>query len=430
MNPYLAKKREQYETMRASIEGIQTRAVEEDRDLSEDELRSVTDQGAAAEKVATEIKLITAQENRAVEVAEMGAQLRTGTAELERRGGLGFQAQDRDPGHYRSAAEGGQHSFFRDMDSAHRGDNTARDRLSQHNRALAPGTEGVGIVPPRWMTELWTPSLRQGRNLANAVRRIDLGMDPRPMTVPKQTAAITVTDNVDTCGDVTWTNAYDTDVDTITPSVVAGGQEVCRSFLDSATPAVDQLIFQDLIADYDRAIELKIGAALVTAAGAAVSTIATEAAFDTNSAGYDAVIDAGMAVWADRKLPADLVVMRIRRWGEFLKMKDADGRPLLPTQGSGAQAVNVFGVGDVRTPGMIDGLAAVITEGVGTTAYPEAIIVQRAEDAILFESNQLRFEDPYSKGPNIIRLAIWAYAATYVRYPGKSGKRITVTAAS
>lgn len=425
MNPYLKRKREQYESMRSAIEGIQTRAVEEDRDLTEDELRSVKDQGEAAGKIAGEIQLITDQENRSVEVAELGNQLRTVTEET--RNGLGY-TQDRDPGHYRSAADGGQISFFGDLEKSKRGDTNARERLVQHSRALTAGGEGVGIVPPRWMTNLWTPSLRQGRALANAVRKIDLGNDPRAMTIPKQTGPITVAENSDTCGDVTWTNAFDTDVDTVTPVVVSGGQIVCRSFLDSATPSVDQLIFQDLLADYDRQIESKIAGAINTAAGAG-GTLATEAAFNAAGAAYDAVIDAGMAVWGARKLPADIVVMRIRRWGSFLKLKGSDGRPLIPTQGGGAQAVNVFGVGDVRAAGMIDGLAAIPTDGLGTTAYPETLVVQRAEDAILFEGSNLRFEDPYSLGPSQVRLAIWAYAATYVRYAGSSGKKVTVTAA-
>lgn len=425
-NPYLDRKRQQFETTRAQIEGIQNRAVEEDRDMTEDELRSVTEQGALCDTLAREIELVTAQENRAVQVATMGANLRQMPEEVR---ASSTYARDRDPGHYRSVSEGGHFSFFQDIDKAHRGDVNSRQRLEQHNRALTAGGEGVGIVPPRWMTELWTPSLRQGRNLANAIRKIDLGSDPRPITIPKQTVGITVAENVDTCGTVSWTDSFDTDVDTVTPSVVAGGQIVCRSFLDSATPSVDQLIFQDLTADYDRMIEAKIGNAIITAAGAATTTFATEAAFNAAGAAYDAVIDAGMAVWAGRKLPADLVVMRVRRWGSFLKLKDSAGRPLFPTMNGGAQAVNVFGVGDVKTPGMIDGLAAVVTEGVGTTAYPESMVVQRAEDALLFESSQLRFEDPYSVGPDKVRLAIWGYAATYVRYPSLSGKRVAITAA-
>lgn len=428
MNPYLKRKRDQFDAMRTSIEAIQIRAAEEDRDLTEDELRSVTDQGEAAKKCAAEIDLITAQENRAVEVAEVGAQLRGRIEVTENGRPLGF-TQDRDPGHYRSAAEGGVHSFFADMEKAARNDANARQRLDQHNRALTAGGEGVGIVPPRWMSDLWAPSIRQGRNLANSVRRIDLGGDPRAISIPKQTVATVVAENADTCGDVSWTDSYDTDLDTVTPTVVGGGQIVCRSFLDAATPAVDQLIFSDLVADYDSKIETKIAGAIVTAAGAAVTTLATEAAFNAAGAAYGAVIDAGMGVWAARKLPADIVIMRIRRWGSFLKLVDGNGRPLFPTMSSGAQAVNVFGVGDVTTPGMIDGLAAVVTDGIGTTAYPEAIIVQRASDAILFESGQLRFEDPYSLGPSKVRLAIWGYAATYVRYAGLSGKRVTVTAA-
>lgn len=426
MNVYLTRKRESYEGIRSTIDGIQTRAAEEDRDLTEQELRSITEQAELAKTIHAEIELLTAQENRTADVAEMTVKART----AETRTASNTTAVDRDPGHYRSAADGGRFSFFADMEKSARGVVECRERLTQHNRALTAGGEGVGIVPPRWMTELWTPTIRQGRNLANAVRKIDLGNDPRAISIPKQTLGITVASDSDTCGDVTWTDSFDTDLDTVTPQVVSGGQVICRSFLDSATPSVDELIFGDLVADYDRSIEARVATAIVTAAGTAGTTFATEAAFNAAGAAYDAVINAGAAVWEARQAPADIVVMRIRRWASFLKQKDTTGRPLFPTMAQGAQAFNVNGVGDIMTPGMIDGLAAIVTAGMGAATYPEDLVVQKASDVILFEGSQLRFNDPYSEGPSKVRLAVWSYVATYVRYPGLSGKAIRVTAAA
>lgn len=161
-----------------------------------------------------------------------------------------------------------------------------------------------------------------------------------------------------------------------------------------------------------------------------MTTFATEAAFATDADAFDAIIDAAMAVWGARKLPADLLVTRIRRYGYLKKLRDADNRPLLPPNGPGMMAVNVNGVGTVTTPGMIEGLALAVTDGIGTTAYPESLVAQRASDVLLFEGNQFRFNDPYTEGPESIRLAIWAYTAVYVRYAGSSGKRVVITAAS
>lgn len=430
MNPYLKAKREQFEALRASTEEIQNRAVTEKRDLDDTELAAVKGQAEKMRALSAEIELLTDQENRAADVAELGAKLDERTEQREKSDA---QTRDRDPGHYRTEAEGGTYSFFADQYRAKfLGDQSAQQRLVEHSRALDTAGEGVGIIAPKWMTEEFQSIARAGRPLANAVRRIPLGMDPRPITIPKQTAGTdaNVVEQTAEGDDITWTDAYDTDVDTVTPKATAGGQIVSRQMLDMASPAVDQLIFGDLIAAYNEKVETKVGGAIVTAAGAALVTFATEAAFADPEDAVNAVIDAAIAVRNGRKLPADLIVMRARRWGAFKKMRDGANRPLIPMTAEGAQAVNVSGVGSVNADGMIEGLAAIVTEGIGTTAYPESLVVQRASDVLLFESNQLRFNDPYSEGPAKVRLAIWAYVGVHVRYAGTSGERIVVTAAS
>lgn len=430
MNPYLKAKRDQFAAMKSSVDEIQNRAVEEKRDLDDAEKTALRGQVDKLEKLAEEINLLTEQENRAADVAELSAQL---DDRIEKRSTSDAEVRDRDPGHYRSEAEGGVHSFFGDQYRAkYLGDTAAKMRLEQHSRALDTGTEGVGLVAPKWMTEEYQSLIRQGRDLVDKVRRIPLGNDPRPITIPKTTAGTDAEVNEQAAeNDPTdWDDALDTDVDTVTPKPTRGGQVVSRQMLDMSSPAVDQLIFGDLIAAYNAKVETKVGTAIVTAAGGAVTTFATEAAFATDADAFDAIIDAGMAVWAARKLPADLLVMRIRRYGALKKLRDADNRPLIPVNSAGAMAVNVNGVGTIQTPGMIEGLALAVTDGIGTTAYAESMVAQRASDVLFFEGNQLRFNDPYTEGPESVRLAIWAYTAVHVRYAGSSGKRIVITAAS
>lgn len=429
MNPYLKAKRDQFEALRSSVEEIQNRAVAEKRDLDDTEMTALRGQAEKLKALGAEIELLTEQENRAADVAELSAKLDDRTEKREQT-----RAVDRDPGHYRREEEGGTYSFFADQYRAKfLGDEAAKARLTEHSRALDTAGEGVGIISPKWMTEEFQAIARAGRPLANAVRRIPLGMDPRPITIPKQTAGTdaNVVEQTAEGDDVTWTDAYDTDVDTVTPKATAGGQVVSRQMLDMSSPAVDQLIFGDLVAAYNEKVEAKVGAAIITAAGAANTTFATEAAFAADEeVAVNAIIDAAIAVRMGRKLPADLVIMRARRWGAFKKLRDQAGRPLIPVTAEGAQAVNVNGVGSVNADGMIEGLAAIVTEGIGTTAYAESLVVQRASDVLLFESNQLRFNDPYSEGPAKVRLAIWAYVGVHVRYAGTSGERIVITAAA
>ncbi|MFF5992586.1 phage major capsid protein [Prauserella flavalba] len=438
-NPYLEAQRKKYESLRDSIAGLQTRAADERRDLTEDELRSVQEQGEQAKRIAAEIESLTEIENRNRKVAELAASLATEDDNGgEGEGPLGGEqrrsattTRDRDPGHYRRAEDGGEHSFFSDIYRAKSGDEVASQRLAEHARALSTGAQGVGVVPPKWMTEEFETLARQGRALANVVRNIPLGDDPRPLTLPKQTAG---TDNVvqEQAAEndpVDGADAWDSDVDVVAPKPTSGKQVFSRQMLDMSSPAIDQLIYGDLMSVYNLKVERKVGAAVVAAAGAPIVTLATDAAFATDAAGVDAVIDTATAVRNARKLPANVVAMTVNRWGKYKKLKDGNGRPLIPVSTYGPQNVN--GIGSVGVDGVIEDLAAVATDGIGDGAtFPESVVTLRSTDTVLFESNILRFRFEEQAGPESIVLGIWGYTAVIVRQAGKSVKRFVVTAAT
>lgn len=463
MNPYLLRQRARYDELRASMDAIYTAAATAPavtgapagtpagRDLTADELRSVEAMNTEALALVPTIEALTAVETRNAAVADLAASVagapspeggapapvgdQTRTAEPV-GGGAGTgsaQTRDRDPGHYRALDKGGEHSFFADQyRSLMRGDEQATARLSEHSRALGMVGEGVGTTTPKWLLDRFELILRQERRLASAVTNLPLGRDPRPMTLPKQTVGTTtvVADQASENLTPSYTNQFDTDVETITPVTVAGGQEFSRQFLDSATPAIDNLIMNDLIANYNLQIEKRVGAAMVTAAGAATTTFATETVFRGTPPAVpaiDAVIDAAIAVQAGRYAPADIIAMGARRWGAYRKLKDSSGRPLVPN--STHQIMNVFGVGDVNFSGELEGLGVIVTEGISTGAYPESLVVAKASDTILWEGDIMRFRYEEVAGPQSIRVGIWNYVALSVRRPGVGQKRIEVTAA-
>lgn len=446
-NAYLAKLRQDYDTLKNSIKALQDTAITEARDLTETEMTSVRGMSTQMDGLRTQITDLTDIEVRDQEVQAQAARIMTdadrsavdgrGGPEFTRVGGQGERSgagslartQDRDPGHY---VRSGAHSFFGDLHRSRSGDEDAARRLVEHNRALSTGTgnAGAGVVPPKWLSEEFELLARQGRALASAVRNIGLGGDPRPITLPKQ---LTGTDaeiveqsaeNGATEDDDAWTS----DVDTVTPKPTTGIQIVSRQMLDMSNPAVDALIYGDMIASYNLKIEKKVGAAMVTAAGTAVTTFATNAAFSTGAAAYDAVVDTAIAVRNARKLPGDLIAMGVVRYGEFLKLKDADSRPLIPEGSMGP--MNAIGVGTVQVDGRVGGLGIIATDGVSTGSFPESILVARAADTILFESDVLRFRYEEPLGPESVKLGIWGYSAVIVRQATKSVKRIVVTAAA
>jgi HK97 family phage major capsid protein len=448
-NPYLAKLRQDYDTQKAAIAALQESAVGENRDLTEAELTSVRQMSESMDSLFSQIESLTDIEVRDRKVQEQAARIMSDAdraavdgrqgAEFTRVAGQGerrpadqlARTQDRDPGHYtRSSAN----SFFGDLHRARSGDDDAARRLVEHNRALSTGTgnAGAGVVPPHWLAEEFELLARQGRALASAVRNIGLGGDPRPITLPKQTAGTDAevveqaTENAATEDDDAWSS----DVDTVTPKPTTGIQIVSRQMLDMSNPAIDALIYGDMVAAYNLKIEKKVGAAMVTAAGSAVTTFATNAAFgaDGGTAASDAVIDTAISVRNTRKLPADLIAMGVVRYGDFLKFKDADGRPLIPEASNGP--MNAIGVGTVAVDGRIHGLGVIATDGVSTGSFPESIIVARAADTILFESDVLRFRYEEPLGPESVKLGIWGYSAVIVRQAAGSVKRIVITAAS
>lgn len=449
-NAYLAKLHQDHETLRLAIEGLQQTATTEERDLTPAEMDSIRGQAEQMTTIRAQIDSLTEIEvaNRAVQeqaariagdatadavsrrtdaqLTSVGSVTERGTAQ---RLTSSTRAVDRDPGHYTRSAP---NSFFGDLHRARSGDDDAGRRLAEHNRALSTGTgnAGAGIVPPHWLTEEFELLARQGRALASAVRNIGLGSDPRPITLPKQTAGTDseIVEQSAENGATEDDDAWASDVDTVTPKPTAGIQIVSRQMLDMSSPAIDALIYGDMLAAYNLKVEKKVGAAMVTAAGSAIVTFANEAAFNADQDASDAVIDTAIQVRNLRKLPADIMAMGVVRYGSFLKLKDADGRPMIPDGSNGP--MNAIGVGTVQVDGRINGLGVIATDGVSTGSYPESILVARASDTILFESDVLRFRYEEPLGPESVKLGVWGYTAVIVRQAGKSVKRIVVTAAT
>jgi hypothetical protein len=312
---------------------------------------------------------------------------------------------------------------------ASEGDTGARERLGAHHRALSNASQGAGLVPPVWLATEFEYLARQGRQISDIVRHYPLGNDPRPITLPRQTAG---TDSV--IAQVTpenthpsETNGLNTTTDVVTPVPTSGIQVVSRQMIDMDDPAIDAFVYGDMLAVYNTKVEAQVCAAMVTAAGSAVTTYASDATNFTASAAEDGVTDAAFGVWNARKLPADIVAMRVLRWGKFNKFRDTSGRRLYPTDES--QIVNGSGRGSVTSPGTVGGLPVIGTDGLGTSGYAETILVARSQDTILFEGDIMRFRYEEVAGPESVKLGIWAYTAVMVRQTANSVRKLTISAA-
>lgn len=434
-NPYLTRVRAQYDSLSRSITTLQERAVNEDRDLTEDELKAIQGQVEEARGVALQIKALTEQETRTVEVGAMAQGLES-AVEQARSGGAGqgsgqgsqglAYTRDRDPGHYRSVQDGGKQSFFRDLYLAgSKKEPEAVRRLEEHQRAVTQASGGTGILPPKWLADEYQALGRQNRVLSSLVRRIPLGDDPRPLNLPKQTAgtdANLVTQTTEGANTSGWgTDAFVTNKDVLTPATFAAFQDVSRQLLNASDPAVDSLIMGDLRSVWDEKVETLVGAAVV-AGGTLSATFATIAAAIANAAVVDAVVDAQTAVAQDKRGPADIAAMSYFSFGAFRKLKDANFRPLMPVSRYNPQ--NAMGsLGNVLV-GDIEGVDAYgtigiqrVTSGSAPILEKETIVVMRSQAVILAESDLLEFSYDQVVGPAAVRMGVFGYVGTLVRNP-------------
>src|SRR5690606_13022356 len=162
------------------------------------------------------------------------------------------------PGHYR---KDGGYSFFGDLFAARSlQDEGAQRRLVEHNRALDMTNEGPGVIPPVWMTQEFAQLVRQQRKVANAARTMRLSSAaPAARTRPRQSSGSGGTGGAE--GDegecteaggggtsAAWDVArWDSSVDTGARKATAGPELGSRQMLDSSNPAIDALIYDDLV---------------------------------------------------------------------------------------------------------------------------------------------------------------------------------------
>lgn len=424
----------QYEEVRNGMASLRQRAADAKTELTEVERATVAEMNTRAVALAEQIKVIGEMEARDASVAAMAAQIAGGGAgnePVQGRPAGGAQTRQRDPGHYRSIKDGGKLSFFGDIYKAQMGDQTARNRLDEHTRSIDTAGEGAGVIPPKWMTDLYEDLPRQGRSLANAVRNIPLGDDPRPMSIPRQTAGATTggapitvdqAEVTNSTPNTSFTDAWDSAVTTVTPLATTGGQIVTRQLLDMSNPSIDLLIFGDLTEAYNDAVEAKVATAIASLGTALYGLEGSTPITDPDH--YNRVaIQAAMQVRQNRKRPPTIYAMSNIRYGEVLGLVDTTGRPLVPSPQGGQQFVNVSGVGSVAVDGFWHGLGIVATAGF---SQDDRFWAVRSQDVILFESNMYRFRYEQPLGPDLIKLGIWAYTATHVRFGTTAVKRVEI----
>lgn len=433
-NPYLDRLREQHRSIVQTVEGLQTRAATENRDLTEAELTSIRAQNETSTALADQISMLQEFETRSAGVGAVNAAVQ-GIAQAggQQVGGTptgGATTQDRDPGFY---TRGSQYSYVGDQwRAASLKDHDAEERLTRHSNALRDDPQmrdvlgsggGVGLVPPVWLAEQFAPILHRRLRVASLLRQVPFAGPfawSIPVAVTGATTA-TVAEGVNpTESDPTYT------VLTVTPATISGYSEVSRQMLDASNPAVDAVIWGDMLGDFYDDAETAVIAALEAQASVNAVTIADGA---VALGARNGVLDALTAVSDNGGGDADLFVGRTARWVSYLKLVDSAGRPLVaPTQRYGP--TNAVGLGN-NTQGfrsVIQGELESLAVATSPTVAANRAFVLNSQEILFSNSNPVQFKFEQPAGPALVRIGVWGYMAVVTGRRPKAITKITYTA--
>lgn len=338
----------------------------------------------------------------------------------------------------RTYAKGNGRSYFQDLVRVQRGlDDTgdALERLQRHAQDVQEQrdmdtTDGHGgyFVPPAWLVDQFVPKARAGRAYADTVSKLPLPAGTNSINVPK---VLTGTATAIQTNDNAAVNEQDMDDVSIEAKVrtIAGQTDVAIQLLDQSPVSFDEVIFRDLIADFNTKVDLQVltgtgttGQVLGVRNTPGITTIAV--ASQTVSAFYAAIADAIQRVNTGRYLPPEHIVMHPRRWAALTAAVDTDERPLvLPAAASTNGIATLDGVASQQVVGQLQGLPVVTDPNIGTTygtgTNEDVVYVQRSSDLMLFESLiRSRVLPEVGSGTLTVRLQVYGYIAfTAARYP-------------
>lgn len=320
------------------------------------------------------------------------------------------------------------HSFYRDIVASRKGETAAQERLMRHEALMRDlttvATDGGGFAPPQFLQDLWANVPRQGRAVADLFPRVNLPSTGVSFSVPRFTTGATVAVQASENAAVNEVDAVEA-VLTRTLVTIAGQQDVSQQLLDRSEPGIDQIIFRDLMDDYDNKLDISV----INGTGAGGDNLGIRAVVGVNTVSYtDAtptaaelvpkIYDAIQKVQSTRLMPADTIIMHPRR-AAWLASNLSSTFPLFQL-GSLNQAAGTQDMGKLTS---FSGLRVVVDANVltnlGAGTNEDEIYVLRAADFVLAEGPiQSRMLSEVGSGTLTVRLQVYGYSAAIAgRYP-------------
>jgi HK97 family phage major capsid protein len=294
-------------------------------------------------------------------------------------------------------------------------------------------TDGQGgyFVPPLWIMDEWVAALRAGRAVADRLYTQPLPPGTDLIQLPKVgTGTATEVQTADAQG-VQSTDLTD-EVVSGPVRTIAGQQDIAQQLLDQSPANFDEVVFQDLIADYNRKLDLQVIAGtglngqmkgLLAVSG--INSVTYTDATPTLPELWPALTQAASGVNKGRFLPPDTVAMHPSLWWWMASQLDTTNRPLMaPVAGNGLNSVAVYdATGAEGVVGSVGGLPVVVDANIptnlGAGTNETRVLVGRLKDFHVYEGAlRTRALVEVLSGTLQVRLQVFNYCATVVdRYP-------------
>lgn len=294
-------------------------------------------------------------------------------------------------------------SFFADLIAARGGSVDAFDRLHRNNREFEiiekraisqTATAGGEFVPPVWMNSEYAELLRAGRPVVDAIGTKPLPANTNSLNLPKITTGNTVAAQSDG-GAVSNTDLVTTSV-TAQVQTVAGRTIASYQLVDMGSPAMDGVIYSDLVAAYAAQMDTLVingsatnakGLLNVTGVNAVTFTSGSPVPVSStvaNSFWYQHILGKN-AIEKNAYVGPDFGILHPSEWNWFLSGLDSQNRPLALTQ----TGVNHLGETTLAAQGFsgnIGGIPIVVSAntpvnlGAGTNQSPYILVARRGYD--------------------------------------------------
>lgn len=313
---------------------------------------------------------------------------------------------------------------------------------SRVNPNTTAGTGGE-FVPPLWLVSQYVPFFRPGRVFANRVRNMPLPPGIDIINLPKITTGSQVAIQTANAAPVA---SVDIVTGTVSASVrtIAGQEDISLQLLEQSPLAMDNVIFQDLSADYDQRLDLQVVAGtgangqhtgVLNVTGVTANTsLGNASLINCSATGFDGSVASGQyrsivngvnqietirfanpsAIWAHPRrvnswaLATDSTNRPLfipAKYGQFNTLGTAEGAPTY--QGVAGELFGLPVIKDANMTTVANGTASPSSGGT-----QDAIVVLNEDDLILWEGTmRMRALPEILSGTLQIRFQLYCYSA-------------------